>query len=58
MMLIPKTLRLNRFLLMMDELDLGAQFVPQFENRSFRLLGRFFFPGDSFQFNRQLSVKN
>ena len=57
-MLIPKTLRLNRFLLVMYELDLGAQFVRQFENRNFRLLGRFIFPGDSFQFNRQLSVKN
>ena len=31
----------------MDELDLGAQFVRQFENRNFRLLGRFIFPGDS-----------
>ena len=57
-MLIPKTLGLNRFLLVMDELDLGAQFVRQFENRNFRLLGRFIFPGDSFQFNRQLSLKN
>ena len=57
-MLIPKTLRLNRFLLVMDELDLGAQFVRQFENRNFRLLVRFIFPSDSFQFNRQLSVKN
>ena len=27
----------------MDELDLGAQFVRQFENRNFRLLGRFIF---------------
>ena len=57
-MLIPKTLRLNRFLLVMDELDLGAQFVHQFENRNSRLLGRFIFPNDSFQFNRQLSMKN
>ena len=38
-----KTLRLNRFLLVMDELDLGAQFVRQFENCNFRLLGRFIF---------------
>ena len=36
--LIPKPLRLNRFLLVMDELDLGVQFVRQFENRNFRLL--------------------
>ena len=57
-MLIRKTLRLNRFVVVMDELDLGAQFVRQFENRNFRLLGRFIFPGDSFQFNRQLSVKS
>ena len=42
-MLIPKTLRLNRFLLVMDELDLDAQFVRQFENRNFRLLVRFIF---------------
>ena len=55
---MPKTLRLNTFLLVMDELDLGAQFVRQFENSNFRLLGKFIFPGDSFQFNRQLSVKN
>ena len=29
-----------------------------FEDRNFRLLGRFIFPDDSFRFNRQLSVKN
>ena len=47
-MLIPETLRLNTFLLVMDELDLDAQFVHQFGDRNFRLLGRFIFPGDSF----------
>ena len=57
-MLMAKTLRLNTFLLVMDELDLDAQFVHQFEGRNFRLLGRFIFPGDSFRFYRQLSVKN
>ena len=56
---MPKTLRLNTFLLVMDELDLDAQSVHQFEDSNFRLLGRLIFPGDiGFQFNRQLSVKN
>ena len=57
-MLIPKTLRFSTFLLVMDEPDLDAQFVHQFGDRIFRLLGRFIFPGDSFRFNGQLSVKN
>ena len=57
-MLLPKTLMLNTFLPVMDELDLDAQFVHQFEDRNFRLLERLIFPGDSFRFNRQLSVKN
>ena len=46
------------FLPVMDELDLDAQFVHQFEDRNFRLLGKLIFPGDSFRFNRQLSFKN
>ena len=54
-MLIPKTLRLNTFLLVMDELD--DQFVHQFGDRNFRPLARFIFPDDSFRFNRQLCVK-
>ena len=57
-MLIPKTLMLNTFLLVMDELDLDAQFVNQFEDRNFRLLERLIFPGDSSRFNRQLFMKN
>ena len=57
-MLLPKTLMLNTFLPVMDELDLDAQFVHQSEDRNFRLLERLIFPGDSFRFNRQLSVKN
>ena len=46
------------FLLVIKELDLDAQFVHQFEDRNFGLLGRLIFPGDSYRFNRQLSVKN
>ena len=42
-MLILKTFRLNTFLLVMDKLDLDAQFVHQFEDRNFRLLGRLIF---------------
>ena len=57
-MLIPKTLRFNTFLLVMDELDLDAQFVQQFEDLNFMLLEKFIFSGDSFRFNRQLFLKN
>ena len=57
-MLLPKTPMVNTFLLVMDELDLDAQFVYQFEDRNFRLLEGLIFPGDSFRFNRQLSMKN
>ena len=42
----------------MDDLDLNALFVHQFEDHNFRLLGKLIFPGDRFPFNRQLSVKN
>ena len=57
-MLLPKTPMVNTFLLVMDELDLDAQFVHQFEDRNFRLLEGLIFPGDSFRFNRPLSMKN
>ena len=57
-MLLPKTLMFNTFLPVIDELDLNAQFVHQFEDCNFRLLEKLIFPGASFRFNRQLSMKN
>ena len=46
------------FLPVMDELDLDIEFVYQFEDHNFRILGRLIFTVNSFWFNRQWPLEN
>ena len=42
----------------MDKLYLDVEFVRQFEDLNFRLLGRLILPDNSFWFNKKWPVEN